>query len=72
MNFNVTSGGTVIGVAPTRECVEEVVEKHCARNAWEKAGTKNVGSELARTGSRKRKSCVKQRCVAAQDMVCAD
>lgn len=70
MNFSVTSGGTVIGVAPTRECVKEVVENHCARNGWEKAGTRNVGSEVDRTGSRK--SCVKQRLEAAQDMVCVD
>lgn len=44
-SLNDTSGGMVIGAPPTRDCVGDVVEKHCERDE-EKAGARKTGSEL--------------------------
>jgi hypothetical protein len=67
MNFKLTSGGTETGAPPIRDRAAGVVEKHRALDGWERAGTRNVGTDFERIGWRK--SCTRQRCEAAQDMV---
>jgi hypothetical protein len=67
IRLKLTSGGIDTGAPPIRDRAADVVEKHCALNGWESAGTRNVGTDFDRIGSRR--SCTRQRCEAAQDMV---
>lgn len=65
MNFRVTSGGMESAAPPTRDCVGEVVEKHCVR--WEeKAGARKTGRDPCFKGLRD--SCLKQLWARERDM----
>ena len=66
MHLSVTSGGIEIGVPPIRDRAEEVAEKHLVWNGCESAGTRKLGRELVRDGSRR--SCRRQRIDAVRVM----